>query len=176
MNILRSKERVKSSGEVFTPPKLVGEILDKINKLSPDIWFDPSKTWIDPASGDGNFLEMVKAYLLCAGHSEKHILEHMLFAVDIMPDNIEVLQHKLGYLIDDKPNPILNPKHFSTDELSHQCFILNPEHTHTYLHHRNIVCANSLEYDFSFQRKEDGSDFTEEELEFKSQQKSLLRF
>ena len=149
MNITRSRVRVKNSGEVFTPIPLVNEMLDK---LPSEIWLDPSKTWIDPASGDGNFLIEVKRRLLEAGHAEDHILENMIFAVDIMPDNIEVLQHRLGYLIDDKPNPILNQAHFKVEQLSHECFILNPEQEHFYLHHRNIVCSNSLEYDFEFGR------------------------
>ena len=149
MNINRARERVKNSGEVFTPPELVNEMLDK---LPPEIWTDPSKTWIDPASGDGNFLVEVKRRLLEAGHDEVHILENMIFAVDIMPDNIEVLQHRLGYLINDAPNPKLNPSNFAVTTLSHECFILNPEHEHTYKHHRNIVCANSLEYNFDFGR------------------------
>ena len=154
MNVNRSRERVKSSGEVFTPPELVNEMLDK---LPSEIWLDSSKTWIDPAAGDGNFLIEVKHRLIDAGHSEAHVLENMIFAVDIMPDNIEVLQHRLGYLIDDKPNPILNIVNFRTDKLSHECFILNPEHEHFYLHHRNIVCANSLEYSFDFDRSRNKS-------------------
>ena len=170
MNITRSQERIKNSGEVFTPPELVNEMLDK---LPPEIWSDPTKTFIDPAAGDGNFLVEVKKRLL-EFHSEQHILENMIFAVDIMPDNIEVLQHRLGYLIDDQPNPILNPFHFLEEELTHECFLLNPENVYFYQHHRNIVCANSLEYDFSFWRKPDGSEYTEEELKLKERQKNLL--
>ena len=30
MNITRSRDRVKNSGEVFTPPELVNEMLDKV--------------------------------------------------------------------------------------------------------------------------------------------------
>ena len=149
-NVNRSRERIKNTGEVFTSPDLVNEMLDKLPK---EVWIDPSKTWIDPASGDGNFLVEVKRRLLEAGHKEKHILENMIFAVDIMPDNINVLQHRLGYLKDGSPNPILDSSHFSVDKLSHECFILDHKKHNTYLHHRNIVCCNSLEYDFSFARK-----------------------
>lgn len=144
MEIERSKERVKKSGEVFTPPELVNEILDQ---LPPSIWRDASKTWIDPSAGDGNFLVEVKRRLLEAGHSEKHILENMIFAVDIMPDNINVLQHRLGYLVNGERNPILD--HYSVDEINNE-FCRGG----SYLHHRNIVCADSLEYDFSFGRFE----------------------
>ncbi len=173
MNINRSRARVKNSGEVFTPLELVNEMLDK---LPADVWSNPSKTWIDPAAGDGNFLVEVKRRLMKAGHSEVHVLENMIFAVDIMPDNIEVLQHRLGYLIDDKPNPILNAQNFLNEKLSHECFILNPEHEYIYLHHRNIVCANSLKYNFSFGRKEDGSEFTQEEIAKRQKTQNLIEF
>lgn len=140
-----------------------------LSKLPESVWSDPTKTFIYPAAGDGNFLVEVKKRLL-EFHSEQHILENMIFAVDIMPDNIEVLQHRLGYLIDDQPNPILDPFHFLEEELTHKCFILNPEQTHTHHHHRNIVCANSLEYDFAFGRPKE---LTEQE---KLQQQLLGEF
>lgn len=145
----RSKARVKVTGEVFTPPELVNEMLDKLPK---NVWSDPTKTWIDPASGDGNFLVEVKRRLLEVGHKESHILENMIFAVDIMPDNISILQHRLGYLIDGSPNSALNSSHFCEDTLSHVCFTLDHKKHNSYFHHRNIICANSLTYDFSFGR------------------------
>ena len=148
MTIARSQERIKNSGEVFTPEELVSEMLDK---LPPEIWSDPTKTFIDPAAGDGNFLVEVKKRLL-KFHSEQHILENMIFAVDIMPDNIEVLQHRLGYLIDDQPNPILNPFHFLEEELTHDYHGKETGTNISFTHHRNIVCTNSLSYDFDFGR------------------------
>lgn len=147
-SINRSRERVKAFGEVFTPPELVNEMLDKLPK---ELWLDPTKTWIDNSAGDGNFMIAVRDRLL-AHHPLKHILENQIFAVDIMPDNIEVLQHRLGYLIDDKPNPLLDPSHFSEDVLDEECRTFSPDHLTTYLHHRNIVCANALTYDYDFGR------------------------
>ena len=49
----KTKERVKQTGEVFTPSWLVNEILDK---LPEDQWTNSSKTFIDPACGNGNIL------------------------------------------------------------------------------------------------------------------------
>ena len=170
----KSKERLEITGEFFTPEDLVESMLDRLEKVDPDVWKNPDSKWLDPAAGHGALLIGVKKRLIDAGHNEQHILENMLFAVDIMPDNIEVLQHRLGYLIDDQPNPILNPFHFLEEELTHECFLLNPENVYFYQHHRNIVCANSLEYDFSFWRKPDGSEYTEEELKLKERQKNLL--
>jgi len=83
--IERSDERIKETGEVFTPAELVNEVLDRM-----DIdWDDNTKTFIDPACGDGNFLVEVNRRLLEAGHDKQHILENMIFGIDLMPDNVE---------------------------------------------------------------------------------------
>ena len=52
----RDKLRVKATGEVFTPTPLVQEILDK---LAPELFKDPTKTFPDPSCGDGQFLSEV---------------------------------------------------------------------------------------------------------------------
>ncbi len=151
----RSKERIKQTGEIFTPPELINEMLDK---LPPDIWTDPTKTFIDPAAGNGNFLLEAKLRLLALGRSEVHILENQLFAVELMPDNVNELQHRLGYLINGKPNPKLKAKHFHREHVTHSA--CGVKLNQLVLHHRNIVCADALQYDYSFQRNEDGSEPT----------------
>lgn len=88
---MRSKERIKETGEVFTPPELVEEIL---NELPPEIWTDPAKTFLEPSCGNGNFLVALKARLLEAGHDELQILER-LYGVDIMADNIAETKDRL---------------------------------------------------------------------------------
>lgn len=93
MEIVRTKERIKETGECFTPPELVNEVLDKLPSA---VWTDPSKTWLDPAAGDGNFLVEVRRRLLEAGGDEVHVLEHQLFAAELMRDNVERLQKRLG--------------------------------------------------------------------------------
>lgn len=139
--IVRSKERVKETGECFTPPELVNEVLDKLPSA---VWTDPSKTWLDPAAGDGNFLVEVRRRLLEAGGDEVHVLEHQLFAAELMRDNVERLQKRLGYITDEGlPNPKLDPAHFRTD--------IAPD-GEPYLHHWNVQCVDSLQYDFSFGR------------------------
>ncbi len=52
--IVKSIERVRDLGEVFTPAPMVEEMLDL---LPSDIWAtNPSPTFLEPACGDGNFL------------------------------------------------------------------------------------------------------------------------
>lgn len=83
MKINRSVERIKQTGEVFTPLPLVDEIL---SKLPEQVW-DPSKTFVDPACGDGNFLVRVVAWKIWKGSTPAKALS-TTYGVDIMPDNV----------------------------------------------------------------------------------------
>lgn len=156
----KAKDRVRATGEVFTPRSLIHEML---NKLPNEVWFDPNKTWLEPSAGDGNFLVEIKARLMQAGHDEAHILENMLFSVELIDDNHWTLQHRLGYLIDGEPNAILNPENFSISKISQLTQDLNEKNPYTkigcerdeVLHHRNHVCDSALTYDMSFGRTQD---------------------
>jgi len=83
--LIKSKTRVKALGEVFTPPDLVNEMLDK---LPTDLWEDPSKTYIDPACGDGNFLVEVLSRKLKNKKTTKLQALQTTYGVDIQPDNV----------------------------------------------------------------------------------------
>lgn len=156
----KTKVRTKATGEVFTPRSLIREMLEK---LPNEVWFDPNKRWLEPAAGDGNFLVEVKSRLMQAGHSEVHILENMLFSIELIDDNHWVLQHRLKYLIDGAPNPALNSEHFVISKISQLTQDLNDKNPYVQigcardevLHHRNHVCASGLEYDMSFGRESD---------------------
>jgi type I restriction-modification system DNA methylase subunit len=51
-------QKRKENDEVFTPDSLINEMLDK---LPPSTWTDPSKTFLDPCAGLGNFsVQMLK--------------------------------------------------------------------------------------------------------------------
>ena len=89
--LTKSKDRVKAFGEVFTPSWLVNEMLDK---LPEDQWTDPSKTFIDPACGNGNILVEVVRRKIESGAQPLHALM-TTYGVDIMPDNIMECQQRL---------------------------------------------------------------------------------
>lgn len=93
---MKHATRANDTAEVFTPRSLVRDML---SRLPPDVWFDPNKTWLEPAAGDGNFLVEIKARLLQAGHNERHVLNHQLFSIELIDDNHFVLQLRLGYLM-----------------------------------------------------------------------------
>ena len=93
---LPSKEKEKSEhGEVFTPPIMINTLYDHFPKK---IWSDPHRTWLDPATGIGNFM-IVLFFRLMKGLTRsfpssvkraKHIIENMLFLVEINPANTRV--------------------------------------------------------------------------------------
>jgi len=110
--IERSDERIKETQEVFTPMDLVESMIDDI---SVDILKDPNSTFIDNSAGCGNFLIALKNRL-CEYHTEHHVLNHMIYAVEMMEDNHKELCARLGVPVD----------------------------------HPHYVCADALEYDYSF--------------------------
>jgi len=110
--IERSDERIKETQEVFTPMDLVESMIDDI---SVNILKDPNSTFIDNSAGCGNFLIALKNRL-CEYHTEEHVLNHMIYAVEMMEDNHKELCARLGVPVD----------------------------------HPHYVCADALEYDYSF--------------------------
>jgi len=95
-SIERSDERIKETQEVFTPQELVERMIDDIDiKLLQD----PSSTFIDNSAGSGNFLVGLKKRLL-QYHTEDHILNNMLYAVEMMGDNHSELCARLGVSTD----------------------------------------------------------------------------
>ncbi|MFO0089665.1 MAG: N-6 DNA methylase [bacterium] len=90
----------KQFGEVFTPPSLVEEMLDK---LPIEVWSNPKLKWFDPACGMGNFLIAVYLRLMdglkvCIpdeSERKKHILERQLYMSEINPKNVQVYKFYL---------------------------------------------------------------------------------
>lgn len=102
--LVKSAERVRDLGEVFTPASTVKEMLDL---LPGKVWTPhPSLTFLEPACGDGNFLIAIldrklkriardlKQDKLAAGTTTEAVQFHALealasiYAVDISADNI----------------------------------------------------------------------------------------
>ena len=107
-NIDRSDDRVDSTGEVFTPPWLVEEMIDSypIEDLK-----DPNSTFLDNSAGAGNFLMGLKNRLM-KYHSEEHILNNMLYGVEYMEDNHKELCNRLGV-------PTTHPHYVCADALNY---------------------------------------------------------
>tara|TARA_E500000318_G_scaffold111621_1_gene130924 strand:- start:105 stop:575 length:471 start_codon:yes stop_codon:yes gene_type:complete len=111
-DIERSDLRIDATGEVFTPLELCFNLVDRISE---NVLKNPNSTFLDPSAGNGNFIialrDKLKEY-----HSEEHILNNMLYAIELMADNHAEMCNRLGVSVD----------------------------------HPHYVCADALEYDYSF--------------------------
>jgi type I restriction-modification system DNA methylase subunit len=114
----RDQLRVKSTGEVFTPTAAVQKMLDT---LPEDFFKDATKTAIDPACGDGQWLSEVLIRKMEHGSTFEQALS-TIYGVDLMQDNVDLCRERL---------------------LAHQ------EHLRHIVEH-NIVCADALRYHYRF--------------------------
>jgi hypothetical protein len=94
----KTKERVKKTGEVFTPPELINEMLDQ---LPEDLW-QPGKTVLEPAAGDGNFVVEVLKRKMAAGCTPTQAIQDV-YAVEYMLDNVQAMKRRVLDLIGDTP-------------------------------------------------------------------------
>jgi len=94
--IVRSDERIDSTGEVFTPMKLCAEMVSEIPQ---SVIQNSKSTFLDPAAGSGNFLLALQTELL-KYHELSHINDNMIYGVELMPDNHAELCERLGVSVD----------------------------------------------------------------------------
>mgnify|MGYP003144876959 CR=1 FL=1 len=99
------EEKKNKNGEVFTPVKLIEEMLDK---LPVDVWKNPELKWLDPANGIGNFPMIIYKKLLqnlpdkfvsCytnENEKKKHIIENMLYMTELDPVNVKISRSIFG--------------------------------------------------------------------------------
>lgn len=114
----RERNRVKATGEVFTPTPLVEEILDKMDQQQ---FVDPTKTFLDPSCGDGQFLASVLYRKLENGIDFETALG-TIYGLDLMPDNVDLCRERL---------------------------LCGREDLH-HIVEQNIVCADGLRYHYRF--------------------------
>lgn len=114
----RDLSRIKATGEIFTPTPLVQEMLAQIHVGQ---FKNPSKTFLDPACGDGQFLGEVLIRKMDHGSTFEQALS-TVYGVDLMQDNVNECQKRLLC---------------GREDLRH-------------IVERNIVCANALRYHYRF--------------------------
>jgi ubiquinone/menaquinone biosynthesis C-methylase UbiE len=115
----RGEKRIKLTGEVFTPIDLCVKIVREIPVATLK---NPEATFLDNSCGDGNFL-VALVTVLSKYHPVDHVLNNMVYGVDLMPDNVATAKERLS-------------KKFGLKE------------DMAGWHH--IVCADGLTYDYSF--------------------------
>jgi hypothetical protein len=97
---VREEEKNKH-GEVFTPIALIEEML---SKLPSSVWSNPDLKWLDPANGIGNFPMVVYQHLMKGlkkwepneKKRSKHIIENMLYMIEINPKNVKIAKKVFG--------------------------------------------------------------------------------
>lgn len=88
----RTVDRVRATGEVFTPTALVLEMLQYIDLEL----LAPGKTVLDPACGDGQFLVAAKWIKILHHKMPESDALNDLYGVDIMRDNVDLCRRRLG--------------------------------------------------------------------------------
>jgi len=123
LEIIRKRLSVREEeknlyGEVFTPVELICEMFDHLPK---DVWTNPNLKWLDPANGIGNFpvvayyklFDSLKSKIPDNAKRSKHIIENMLYMVELNPVNVRVCK-KIFNMIDDKATPNIVKHDFLT--------------------------------------------------------------
>ena len=95
-SVERSDDRIKETGEVFTPMELCHQMVSEIDE---DILKNPDSTFLDNSAGCGNFIVALKEKLM-QYHSEEHILDNMLYAIELMSDNHQEMCERIGVSLD----------------------------------------------------------------------------
>lgn len=98
---IKTKERIRDFGEVFTNEREVNAMLDLLPK---HILQDISATYLEPAAGDGNFLVAIlqrKLALIPASssssHTQRQILQALcaLYGVELLSDNLRAARKRV---------------------------------------------------------------------------------
>ena len=114
---LSPTEELKDTyGEVFTPMKLVNEMLDSLEKTDPAIFEDKDKKWLDPANGMGNFpvavfyrlMKKLKGVSRNPKERAEYIVKNMLYMVELQKENSAKARKIFKKLAPDVDPNILN--------------------------------------------------------------------
>jgi hypothetical protein len=119
-------------GEVFTSPILINKMLDLFPK---SVWTNFKLTWLDPSVGAGFFMICVYIRLMNGlkkwepndKKRSKHIIENMLYMVELNKKNCELCKSIFGYNMNLICGDFLADIHFKErDDISFDCIIGNP--------------------------------------------------
>lgn len=121
----RSKENVKSAGEVFTPFHIVDKMLD----LFPEnIWNDPEYCFLEPTCGNGQFIVKVFMKRLEHGLTIEQSL-NTIIGMDISKTNILECHARLyeiiAYLLENKLGYVKKSEEFNLFAIRYSSIVVN---------------------------------------------------
>ena len=141
INHVKSKQRIKDHGEVFTPDFIVNDMLDLVKNETERI----ESRFLEPACGDGNFLAPIlerklevvkKKYKSSKVEFERNALLAVssIYGVELLHDNVSACIERLCKIVDDVYSKLYKDK-CNADFRKSVRFVLN----------RNILQGNALD-------------------------------
>ena len=136
----------KLYGEVFTPPKLINEML---NTLPKEVWKNPELKWLDPCAGIANFPFIIYERLMIGlkdiivddEERKKHILTIMIYMVELNSDNCNHIKKVFkGYEINIFEGSFLDYK----NDINFDIIVGNPPYQKHYDNTNKRVGGSSL--------------------------------
>lgn len=122
--LIRRKSN-ESTQEFFTPYEIVKQMADKI----PDsTWQDPTKTFLEPSFGNGQFIVYIVYRRINSGIDWKTALS-TIYGVELMQDNVDECKERVLDLLDK-----MNIDYDKSQAMK----IMN----------KNLVCSDFFEWDF----------------------------
>jgi hypothetical protein len=117
MTSIKSRQRVRDHGEVFTPDFIVNDMLDLVKQETERI----SSRFLEPACGTGNFMASIlkrklnavkRQYKKSQLEYEKHALIAVasIYGIDLLEDNIKEAQEILFKIFDEEYSAIYKKK------------------------------------------------------------------
>ena len=94
--IERSDERIAETQEVFTPMQLCHET---VNEIPEEILCNSDSTFLDNSAGSGNFV-VALIDKLSEYHDREHVINQMVYSVELMPDNHREMCERVGISTD----------------------------------------------------------------------------
>lgn len=136
--LIKSRQRVRDHGEVFTPEHIVK---DMCNLIPQDVWNNITATFLEPCAGTGNILVEIYARKLRLCKDTKDGLKALasMVGIDIMPDNVTECRSRLKKMFLDK-----FPEANEFCRLTADLILKN-----------NIICGDSLEIMKKWQAEEE---------------------
>mgnify|MGYP002855740871 CR=1 FL=1 len=122
--IKRNKIRVKETHEFFTCIDLVQRALDRFEVQDSELFTDETKTFIDSSCGDGQILSEVVIRKMERSNCTLEQALSTTYGVELMEDNVKLCKERLA-----GPKPTMK--------------------IHKILD-KNIICGDTLTYDYSF--------------------------
>jgi hypothetical protein len=98
----RMSDRVKDTHEIFTPTATVIDMMKQMLEAD-STCFEPGKTILDPACGDGQLLVPVKWFKVLVYDLKPSEALQDIYGVDIMRDNIDLCRKRLINCAEDAP-------------------------------------------------------------------------